>query len=190
MDDFQQKIDYYNYYERQLLNATDISVEDLAFCIFTKSKKGLSHNLTRMLFDGEMDTADLFCMLLELVIMGMDILTDEKRTLFDIGDDTDKTIADIRDYFISIGLVSEIYEDYVIDSEIDTYNEREDYFCWIAPKSKIMPGSLSKVISNYKIIMNANYNYNSGTDLRNLRAFFMSNNRKIFVITFKVFNGY
>lgn len=193
-EQYQKQIKYYEYLQKQLENYTDLSknVENtndsivlLANILFNKLKTSLDHDLMGLLVDESMDTADIFCMLLELVLYGMDILTDGK-TFFDIQASTDDIIYTIKYYLRSVGFDMEVHEIFTDDEDLTLYRDRDDYYCEVLAKPTSFLGNGWYVLS-YIIIYNNKFVIQDVNNLLNYKAFFITNNT-IFTINFKYFN--
>src|SRR5690349_10381754 len=124
MDPYSQhkkQTEYYQYLEKQRENYTDLtqgrentndSIMEFAKILFNKSKKNLDQDLTGILSDETMITADVFCMIVELVLYGVDILTDSKYNIFQLKESTDDLIYDLKSYLKSSGFTMEVHEEF------------------------------------------------------------------------------
>jgi hypothetical protein len=188
----QAQVDYYNYVENQRENYIDLtkdvsnpndSIIEFSQILFNKSRKNLDVNLSGILIEDTMEIADVFCMLLELVLYGLHLLKDGKDTIFDLNEPYDEIVYTIRDYLKSTGFDMEVRE-FFPDDNIDLFRDRNDYYCEIVPtppKYLRVPGWY---ILNYRLINNAKFEYSCVTPLEKFMAFFISVQNKIFTINF------
>ncbi len=190
---YKKQLEYYEYFEKQRQNYTDLSIGQIdqnnsilqfAKILFNKSENNLQQDLSGILIDNNMDTADIFCMLVELILFGLDILTKSKYTVFDLEDSTDEIVYKIKRYLKSSGFDMEVHE-YLMDDNIILYRDRDDYYCEIVPK---LPSFLCYdgwYILNYHLINNKRFVFTCTTTLDKFKAFFITKQNKIFNITFR-----
>jgi hypothetical protein len=198
---YKKQLEYYEYYEKQKENFIDLSqgledpnnsVFELANILFNKSKRNLDQDLMGLFIDESMDVADIFCLLVELVLYGLDILSNGKNTIFSIEDSTDDIIYTIKSYLKSTGFDMIIHQEFIdIDNDNDTnlYRDRDDFFCEILPKPPSYLCAKGWYILNYRIINNKKFVFTKITPLNNFKAFFISNTNKIFTMNFKFANS-
>jgi hypothetical protein len=221
MDDYtkyKNQLEYYEYFQKQLSNYTDLtqqpaksidnfctnevstdtefdpndSVLEFAKILFGKSEKNIFHDLHGVIFDDQMDVSEVFCMLINLVLYGIDILVNQKGknnqnyTIFDFEDSTDDIIYTIKSYLKSTGfnmtVRTEITED--DNNNYYLYRDRTDLFCEIVPKPPIYLCYKGWYVLNYRIIENNKFKYFNMTPLDEFKAFFKSKNNTIFIINF------
>ena len=193
---YNRQLEYYEHFEKQLENPTDLtqdldypndSVIELAKILFNKSKNYLNYDLSGAIFDESMDVADVFCMLVELVLYGLNILSDGKTTIFNFEDSLDDIIYTIKSYLKSIGfdMIVVNHESNENDNDIFSYRDRDDLFCEIVPKPPIYLCYTGWYVLNYRMINNNKFKYSKITPLNTFKAFFISNNKQIFTINFK-----
>lgn len=185
---FRKQIEYYNYVENQLSNPTNLtnngndSIKIFAEILFKKSENKLREDLSGLIFDESMDVADLFCMLLELVLYGYDIL--ENKSIFKLENDYDDIVFTIKSYLKSVGFDMELTEKY-LDNEAVSYRESKEYFYEILPKPPSYLCVSGWYVLNYRIIENKQHTYYPTTPLEHMHAFFISERNKVFTISFK-----
>ena len=187
---YRQQLEYYEYFEKQKENYVDLtkqnpnnSVKELATILFKKSNNGLDKDLTGILLDDQMETADIFCMVLELVLYGLDIITNGEADIFQLQESTDDMVFMIKRYLKSAGFNMEIHEELFVD-DIDLYRDRTDYYCQIVRRPPELLCVNGWYVLNYRMIENKKHIINKIDPLPNYRAFFIASNKKIFVINF------
>jgi hypothetical protein len=168
MDPFstlQKEIERLKYIESQKENYTDLtsygenSIFEFSKILFSKNPKNLDVNLSEILFDEDAEYLDIFCTILEIILYGVDILTESKNSIFDLKSCNETLVNEIKKYMKSIGYNVIITEE----------NNTTDYYCEIVPKKN----NQGWCILNYQIKINSNFKYPY--------AFFVSN-EKIFCI--------
>ena len=192
---YKRQLEYYEYFEKQLENPTDLahnldnpndSVIELAKILFNKSKNYLNYDLSGAIFDESMDVADVFCMLVELVLYGLDILSKGKTTIFNFEDSLDDIIYTIKSYLKSIGFdMIVINRESNDNNNIFSYHDSEYLFCEIVPKPPVYLCYDGWYVLNYCMINNNKFNYSKTTPLDTFKAFFVADNKQIFTISFK-----
>ncbi|AYV85288.1 MAG: hypothetical protein Satyrvirus9_14 [Satyrvirus sp.] len=196
---FEKQIEYYKYFENQKENYTDLtdennpndSIKKLAEILFNKSINSLDYNLSGILVEDGMNVADIFCMLIELVLYGLDILTKSKNTIFDLKESTEDIVYIIKTYLKSAGFDMVVKQDFVDDGDDCTddpctYRKKDNYYCEIIQKSPLLHEGWN--ILDYSFLCNNKFKYNSTTNLENFKTFFISNKNKIFIINFRYAN--
>jgi len=193
---YHKQLEYYQYFDKQLENYKDLSKDldnpndsilHLADIVFSKSKRNLDQNLTGILVDETMETADIFCMLLELILHGINILSDGKNTFFDIDESTDDIIYTIKYYLRSLGFDMEFHEFFTEEENITLYRERVDYYYEIVPKPPPYLCTNEWIVLSYRMINNANFTFDHNTTLDMFHAFYITNQKQIFTISFKYY---
>jgi hypothetical protein len=187
-----RQLEYYDYYEKQKKNFVDLtqnhndtnsSIFELAKILFAKSSKNLDQDLTGLILDPSMDTADIFCMLIELVLYGIHILTNGSVTIFDLEKTSEDMVYKINSYVNSIGL------DMIIGECTDSVlvYSRDDFYCEIVPREhdKYFPNYCGWHILDYHMICNSKFVFTQSSGLDNFKALFVPKNRKIFAVGFK-----
>ena len=117
---YRQQQEFENYIEEQKDNAIDLtdvevnkgtnqSIRDLAGYLFNIPLDSLDNKLARIMPNIE-SVADIFSVLLELVLYGLDILSNSEADLFDITTTDQKEVEVIKIYFKSLGFTIEIKE--------------------------------------------------------------------------------
>ncbi|MEM3062414.1 MAG: hypothetical protein QW303_02560 [Nitrososphaerota archaeon] len=187
---FQKEFEYYEYVENQRRNYIDLtqqensndSVKQLAYILFKKPVDKLDQELTGILLDERMETADIFCMLVELVLYGLDILSDGRDQIFSLNEPSDDGVCLIKAYLRSAGFDIEIREDIFSDKSI-SQNNRDDYYCEIIGESSSSREEWH--ILRYRIRVNDRFRFTKNTPLEKFGALFTSSNNKIFIVNFK-----
>lgn len=191
---YQKQLEYYEYVEKQRENYIDLSqglenpnnsIYILAKELFNKSKNNLTSELTSILMDDDTEMIDIFCVLLELVLYGLEILSNGKINIFDLEDHTDDKIYLMKSYLKSGGFDICIKEEIVEDTDVVLYRDRSDYYCEIVQKPPSYLCTSSWCILNYRFILNKKFTFDNTTPIDAFKAFFISNKNKIFVINFK-----
>lgn len=184
MDDYQEKINKYNYSEDQLQNYKDLTVHnnesiiEFAKILFNKSIKELNYNLTLLLLDEYMKTSDIFSMLLELLLYGLHILNIEN--IFNI-EPIDNIVYDVKKYLRSAGININFHEEFINDEPI-LYRDRDDYYVHIVPRPPFFLCPKGWYVLNYRLIENNKFNIL--TSLEHFKAFYIFKNNKIVTISF------
>lgn len=189
-----KQLEYYEYCEKQRENYIDLtrfqdnannSIKLFAKILFSKSKNNLDQNLTGTLIEEGMDILDLFCALVELVLYGYDILTG--NNILDLEECADDIIYTIKTYLRSCGFDVDFNEDFVGDVTNDAclYRDRTDYYCEILPKPPSYLCWKGWYVLDYRLIYNENFSVKSTTPLECFKAFFISHQKRIFVMKFK-----
>lgn len=158
---------FYEYIENQRENYIDLTnepIKNLALLLFNKSKFDLENDKIGLILDENMNEIDTFCMLTEILLYGIDILT--KGTIFDLESKYDKIIYIIKAYFASCYIDINI-KDYINESYYVSINKKTNKNTW-------------KVLE-YDLIINENGNFN---------IYFETNNKKKFIINFMFKNIY
>lgn len=187
---YKKKLEYYDYFEKQRENYIDLTKEDnvvsqFADMLFNKPKNNLGEDLFGILFDESMEPIDVFCTLIELVLYGINILTKNQYDLFKLDEPTDDMVYIIKTYLKSTGFDIEIHEEIIETNEINLYRDRDDYYCHITKRPAEFLCFKGWYVLNYRIIDNKKFQFNSMTPLEKFKAFFISNNKKIFTFSFK-----
>ena len=193
---YKKQLEYYEYFEKQRENYTDLaqeanpndSVVQFANILFDKSKNNLDQDLSGILVDETMELADIFCMLVELVLHGLCILSDGKGNIRDLKESTDDIVYVIKSYLKSAGFDMEFHEDYIEEEKINLYRDKDDYYCQIVDKPPPFLCYPGWYVLNYRLINNKKFKFTSITPLEKFRAFFISKNKKIFTVNFKYAN--
>lgn len=183
--EYSRQLEYYQYVDNQKKKAIDLTqgmdqddaVKLLAEALFSKK------DLTGILLDEGMEIVDLFCMLIELVLYGLQILTNGQADIFVLSDSTDEMISKLNTHLNAAGLSMEVHEDF-FDDNLNLYRDKDDYYCQITQKPPPFLCYPGWYILNYRLIENKKYSFDRSTPLKEFRAFFISNNKKIFMINF------
>ena len=195
---YKKQLEYYEYFEKQKENYTDLtgdenpnsSVKQFAEILFRKKGSNLTYDLSGILFDETMEVADVFCVLVELVLYGLDIITNSASDIFALEESGNEIVNLIRSYLKSTGFDIIIKEEFLDDSpemqeNINLYRDRTDYYCQIVKKPPPFLCFEGWYVLNYRLINNRKYIFNNSTPLDNFKAFFITNSKKIFTVNFK-----
>lgn len=166
-----------------LTSYADESFHILAIYLFSTDIKNLDTDLTGILLDESMDVVDLFCALVEVVLYGLDILSKEKITLFDLKNDQDELIDNINRYFKSMGFKIQIKEEYFDDISA-LYRDNNNYYCEILPKPPSYLCIKGWYVLQYRLINNPRFSFTKNTNLNEFKAFFITKQNKIFTLRF------
>lgn len=183
--------EYYEYVQKQIENPTDLTNLDQSSMVRLMAERVFSTtdtttNLYGILGDDSMIVSDIFCMLVEFVLNGLDILTQSELNLFGIENSTDDIIFKIKRYLKSMGFDMKFHEETVAESDLNLFRGRSDWFYEIVPKANLgmwCPPSDWYVL-NYRLIPNRLFNIANSTNLTDFKAFVISHNRKIFTLQF------
>jgi hypothetical protein len=192
---YQQMQEQQEYIEDRKENAVDLtsegngSVAALAKHIFSIPFSELDEKQSRIIPDVG-DTCDLFCMLLELVLYGLDILSQQKATIFDLKEVNQTEVTIIKKYFQSLGFSINIKQEFLEEDEsINTYRDRDDYFCQITEKPPAFLNSTDPwTLLNYRILNNRLYKAEDDAKLSQYKTFFINKSRNIYTIAFDFIN--
>jgi hypothetical protein len=202
---YKKQQEYYEHFQHQLENPIDLAnqlmdgedpnntIRLLAKNVFSKNKNNLDIDLSGAIFDESMETADIFCMLTEFILYGLHIRTNGMKTLFDITDQFEDLVFEIKTYIKTIGFdmfldepigYSDIYPNMTTD-DYHLYEERADYYHRIVPKpiNHLCPPDDWYVL-NYRMIPNKQFSFTALTPLDIFRAYFVNKNNKVFTIKF------
>lgn len=194
---YKKQTEYYDYFENQKKNYVDLSkdqtdpnnsIKRFAEILFIKSTKNLNQDLSGILIDETMETVDIFCMLIELVLYGLDILTESQYTIFDLVESYDDIVYTIRSYLKSAGFDVQINE-ILMDDDTILYRDNPNYYCEIVSKPLLCLCDKGWYVLNYQMIENMKFNFSRITSIETFKAFFISKQNKIFTVNFKYLNS-
>lgn len=176
--------------KEKIPTGTNDSIKAFAAYLFGRDLKTATEQLTGILPDVA-GVPDMFCMLTELVLYGLDALSQGKSKLFDI-DMTDEKSVQVVDimqlYFKSTGIKVTIVEEDVMHEDINYYRDRTDYYCMISrkPPNFMMPliEQAQWIVLDYMIIPNRSFSTTDPDDLKSYFAFFVSKQRKVYNLKF------
>lgn len=202
MDNYSQykkQLEFYNRLEVQRENYVDLTKEQsnendsivkFATILFNKSHNNLDQDLSGILIDETMESVDIFCMLIELVLYGLNVLarnTDANMgtdlTIFDLVESSDRIVDVINCYLKSCGFKININEQ-ITDDDAVLYRDKDDYYCEIVEKPPSYLCHEGWYVMNYRLINNSKFKFMSITPLHKFVAFFISKQNKIFTIKF------
>jgi len=193
---YQQQLKYYDYVETQRENPIDLTtdsnqqdmIKKLADILFTKHIDHLNDDLMGILIDDDMDIIDIFSMLLELVTYGLDIIQHGKKW-FEFTNSYHDVFYDLNKYLKSIGFVMDVNEIFDFIDNVNLYRDRTDYYCQIVSKPPPFLCVDSWYLLDYRFITNINCVFDNNTPLREFKAFFINNEKRIFTINFDFTNS-
>lgn len=170
------------------INNSNNLIEKLANIIFDKNGNISNNKITELLFDEQMDSADIFSLLIELILYGLYIVSNGEYTIFDLECDDNKIIDILNKGLNTIGfnmIINEERDILAYGSDSCLYRDRNDYYCEIVPKPPNIFCFLNDwIIMDYRIIHNKNFYLSRDTNINNLNVFFISKQNKIFLINF------
>jgi len=186
MDITKKELKYFQYVEKQRENYVTLaednsSVKLFANYLFSKKIDDLENDLAAMLFEDESELIDVFCILLELVLFGFDKFD---RNVFELDDQCDDFIYEIKKYLKSIGFDMSVDEVFHFLDNVNLYADKNDYYCQITPKPHPFFCTNDWFVSNHRMIININFEFMNARSLDYYYAYFVSKNKKIFSIRF------
>lgn len=183
---YAKQLEYYEYVQKQMSNPVNLTntaqsstIRLMAERIF--SKTDTTANLYGILTDETLDAADIFGILVELVLYGLDILTKQQIKIFDIKESTDDIIFKIKRYLKSLGFDMKFHEEVMFETKINVFRDRTDWFYEIAPKPTLnwwCPPADWYVL-NYRLIPNKLFDIINNSELSNYKAFYISSENKV-----------
>lgn len=132
--------------------------------------------------DQNMDIADLFCMLTEIILYGIQILSNNQYEIFDLQSSSDDFVKLLQKYFSTLNLKFNILQLHITDPY--KYHYEPTYYIHIVPKP---PSYLLKNqwnVLNYRLIHNKLFTYNKYSKLSDFKFFFINNQNIIFIVNF------
>lgn len=197
---YAKQLEYYEYVQKQLSNSTDLTntsqsstIKLMAERIF--SKTDTTSNLYGILTDETLDAADIFGILIELVLYGLDILTKQQTDIFDIKDSTDDIIFKIKRYLKSLGFDMKFHEEVMFATKINIFRDRTDWFYEIVPKPMLdwWCPSADWYVLNYRLIPNKLFDIANSPNLSDYKAFYIStsteNKVSVFTLQFSYYKN-
>lgn len=187
--DLQRQQEYYDYVEKQQENAIDLSADSnsiqvLAQNIFSKKPLDTRYDAVGLISDGSMEVADIFCMLLELVLYGLDILSEKKADIFMLEESTDDIIYLIKNYLKSIGFTIKVEEIFMDTENINLFRDASDHYCEINKKPPPFLCFPGWYILDYRFILNKKFTYDATTNLNTFNAKFLNKEKRLFKVWF------
>lgn len=183
--------EYLEYIEFQRENYIDLaeglvdqndSIRFLAEKIFREKPLDIRYDLIGILFDDETESVDLFCIMLELLLYGLNIITNDKANIFMLEETTEDIVYILKNYFRCIGMSFTVTN---LDLDPDTFRDTGEYYCEIVPKPiRMLCDPKDWYILKYRMILNNRCQYNMNTKLDYFKAYFLNNNDKVFSIHF------
>lgn len=200
---------YQKYIINQSENAIDLreeaddpndSIRLFAKNLFTKNLNLLKH-LYLILLDDEMETVDTFSMLVELVLYGLDILSEGTANIFTLIDEKETIIDTINMYLADCKIKLIIDEVLIVDDIFikntrddilkiaSKYRQNDDYYCEILRKpSSLFCGKTicPWTVLSYRININNKFRFDNLSELSAYKSFFISDNHKLFTVKFEI----
>jgi len=188
---YKKMLEYEEYLAKQYDNAVDLgeivdspndTVRLFANALYSKDSRYLSTDRCVMLLDEGTTAEDLFCIMTELVLYGLDHFS---HSLFDITSTSDDLIYQIRPYLRSVGIVLTVDEVFDCDN-INMYRDRSDYYCNIGsqPPPFIDNSTDPWDILTYRMTLNRRFVVTPETALSDMCAYFVTKTRQLFTISF------
>jgi hypothetical protein len=140
------------------------SIAEFASILFRKKDSDLEKNISRFFLDEKMSVADLFCMLIDLLLIGVNLLYGEDIDIFMLENASHPIVETLKKYFRSCGFQ-------LIVKEVESVH---------SPFIKIQREDNP---SKYALIENQNYQL-EGKKLENFISYFRSSTDKLFIIQF------
>jgi hypothetical protein len=218
-EQYERQQEYYQYQQQRFANPIDLTSQEVSqtervrlMAEHVFSTKDTS-DLYGVICNEDMQPLDMFNMLIELLIYGMNYLNSTK-TLFmmsseffvdhdgELSPDNDEldnvnlidgelhdVINDIHSHLKSMGFKVDITETQSSNIKNNLYRDRDDWYYEIVPKPELecwCPPNDFYVLK-YRMISNKWFNARNG-NLSDYQAFFISDQKKIFVIKFDYIN--
>ena len=152
------------------LSKEDNCAQKFAQILFGRPIEQLDSQYSYLILDEDMDVDDLFCMLIEILIYGIEILYGE-LDIFQLESDDHPVVQKLALYFLSCG-----FRLIVETSEDNLY-----YFCEIFPANR----EASWKIGNYALVENGNFAYYPNMRLELLRLRLVNHQGRVFYISFQ-----
>lgn len=181
--------DYDKYIAQQKKDAIDLTNESspaliVAQYIFSQSPEQLPHNSAGLFIDADsMQIGDVFCFLLEVLLYGVNILTNRCATIFNLESMTDDIIVTIKGYMKMLGFSLTVEE--FLDKPTNSY-------CTIYDDTAAIDfSSNSWVVLNYLIVQDPQIvrATQSNVPLSNFVAEFTNTRGSYFTIKFDFSSG-
>ena len=187
---YEREIKYYQYIEEQrnnsvILGDENSSVKQFADILFSKKIDDVSNDLSSLLFCDDTELLDVFCILLELVLFGFDRFG---KNLFEIDNQCDDFIYDIKKYLKSMGFDMSVDEIFHFLDNVNLFADKKDYYCQITPKPHPFFCTNDWFVSNHRLIINRNFEPTNIQSLDQYFAYFVNKNKQIFSIRFTFLN--
>lgn len=160
-------------------------IQEYANILFERSIDELENKKVKFILEENADVLDVFSVLLELVLYGINILTKDQYKLFYLENTFDDYYFVINACIKSCGFKMEIVE-HVVDlegSNVNLYRDRADYYCEIVKSPPYYFCVDGWYVLNYRIIENKKFQKNN-RNLKDFKAFFFNRSKKIFLIYF------
>lgn len=180
------QIEFLEHVNDRIDNFTDLtsyqndSIVEFARILFSKSTTNLDTDLSGILLDDSMDSLDLFCMLIELLLNGIDIVF-EGKTIFDLEDIT-QVASKINPYLKSAGFELAVCPVEFDESEL--FRDTNNYYYEILPKPPKEYCKEEWCVLNNRIRQNKNFNQMPIDNFENFNIFFIHNSR-VYTVKFK-----
>lgn len=184
MDNYKDKLKYYKYEINQSENYQDLtheinSIKLFSDILFSKTINELNTNKCSLLLDSTMNVEDMCCMLIELILYGLDILSQGMYNIFDLDNVDNDVFILLNNYLKNVGYEMKI-------EKISTTLNFENYYCLI--RKKYNYDNNKWTLMNYTFINNVDFKYKNHTMLHMYKIVFVNNLDTIFVISFNCVN--
>jgi hypothetical protein len=174
--------------EESILNLTP---KEIARRVFGCQPVSRSEQIFQLLTDaGMLESEDIFQIILEITLYGIDVVGNNAVSVFQLTDNTDDFIYLIKRYVESLGFNLRIS----MDELPDDFRSATDYYCEIIDKiPDFLDTSPNKWVigDKYQIRQNPLYAYDSNMPLNNFKAIFRTvsiiddvKNFKLFTINY------
>lgn len=186
---YQRQLEYNQYLESQKENFIDLTVNDkgdnnsvfeFSKILFSKYKNNLDIDFSGILTDEYMQTVDIFCMIIELILYGIDFLSNKQIMIFDL-ESTDDLFYDLKKYLQSCGFDFKVSETF-FDKKPILYRETNNYFIEILPCPSKFLRVTGWYLLNYRLIENNKIKNHATLKLKDYKAFYINKNNKIITI--------
>lgn len=142
--------------------------------LFNIPLKNLLNMNFRIKHQSDMTTTDYFCILIEVMLYGVEILSRRKSLrIFDLTSTDNALVYNIKSYFQSIGIVAKI-DAIEFDEPNALYRDRDDYYCEIVPKPPNYLMLDGWYVGENRLVINRNIDINNLTFQQHY-AFFIAN---------------
>lgn len=164
------------------------SVDTVAERLFSIPYNELDPKNNRFIIEMQDDAElyDMFLMFLEIILYGINRLTNGVSKIFDMTDDGDDMIYILNRYLILLGIRVNVVE--IVTDTINDYRKRSDIYCELfePPPFSIFKENL---IQGYKLRINTLYEYKkspgSSTKLKDMYGLFLNKKGKLFRFSFE-----
>lgn len=183
---YEKLLQFEEYIQKQKSLSESGSVSEFAKLLFEKNNNNFSKNdLLCMLLDDDLEPVDIFCIILELVLHGLDILSKGENTIFDLTDTNSCIVNTIDSYLQHIGFKIKVREEFFLENPV-LYRDKNTFYCEILPMPPQQFCSKGWYVLNYRLVDNNLFVFHKNTLINHFKAFFISNSNKIYTINFEM----